>query len=226
LHSIDRRPVIAGLCFALMSYKPQFVVLIPFALLLTKNYKTFFYAGLFFIIQVIASILIFGGNSWIKFFESTNTVWYLLANNGLPVEIMSSSFATFISFGLLESTEKLLSLIWFLSISGIILYVWHLRKGDSLAKALLSAGICLASPYLFHYDTAILMVSVIFFMHYKNFEVSDNDIQSFCLLMISFVGLLSVSLLCNVNLLVICPIVLFFYFFKYHKLVSKKSLVF
>ncbi len=225
LHFIDRKPVIAGLCFALMSYKPQFVIVIPFALLLTKNYKTFAYAGLFFIIQVIASMCVFGGNAWITFFQTTNKVWYLLANNGLPINMMASSFATFMSFGLSQSTAKLLSLIWFVGISGIVLYIWHLRKGDTIAKALLSAGICLASPYLFHYDTAVYMVSVIFFIHYKNFELSYNDIQSFCVLIIFFIGLLLLSLLCGINLLILCPIFLFVYFFKHHKCFLKNSCV-
>ena len=175
LHFINKRPAIAGLCFALLTYKPPFVLLIPFALLLTKNYKTFFYMVLFFAFQVSASILIFGIAPWIAFFETSQTVWHLIATNVLKTSIMPSSFAIFIMLGISEEIAKLLSIMWFSIISSITLYIWYIRKGDALAKAILVAGICLATPYMFIYDIIILIVPILFYTQHKNFILSGFD---------------------------------------------------
>jgi hypothetical protein len=217
LHFLDKKPVVAGLCFALLTYKPQFAVLIPFALLLTKNYQTFFYAFVFFALQVIASIFVFGIAPWIAFFATTDNVWQLLANNTLNTQMMSSSFASFITLGVMLKTAKILSIIWFIPISSIGLYIWYIRKGDALAKAIFISAICLASPYLFHYDMFILILSVLFYLEHKKFQISNFDILIFFLLIIICIFLVIMAENTEISLLILCSILIFGYLLYYHR---------
>jgi len=211
LYCIDKKPILSGLCFALLTYKPQFAILIPIALLLTSNYRVFFYAALFFLLQVIASIVIFGIEPWVAFFQTTHNVWSLMHSNQMPVHIMSSHFSAFTSLNLSLEYTKILSLFSFLCIASIALYFWYTRKGDHLAKAILCAGICLGTPYIFHYDMIILIGSVVFYMGYNRFVITDREVIEMILFCIFYILILILSVLTSTSMLILASIIMFIY---------------
>ncbi|MFT6073082.1 MAG: hypothetical protein ACJARD_001530 [Alphaproteobacteria bacterium] len=211
LYCIDKKPLLSGLCFALLTYKPQFAILIPIALLLTNNYRVFFYAALFFLLQVTASIVIFGIEPWVVFFQTTHNVWSLMHSNQMPIHIMSSHFTVFTSWNFSLECTKILSLFYFFSVASITLYFWYKIKGDHLAKAILCAGICLGTPYIFHYDMIILIGSVVFYMGYNGFIITEREVIEMILFCIFYILILTLSVLTSTSMLILVSIIIFIY---------------
>ena len=61
---LDRKPIVAGILFGLMSYKPQFGVMIPLVLMVTGRWQAFFSAAATVLALVAISTLAFGADVW------------------------------------------------------------------------------------------------------------------------------------------------------------------
>ena len=77
LVSLDRRPLVAGILFGLMAYKPQFGLMIPVALAAGGYWRTFMAAAATTVLLTVVTTLVFGMQVWHAFFvgaEFTRTV--------------------------------------------------------------------------------------------------------------------------------------------------------
>src|SRR5262249_52824954 len=79
---LDKRPVIAGILFGLLSYKPQFGVLIPLALIADGRWRAFLSAAVTVAILVAATTLAFGPEIWSAFFDSTRPTRVIILEAG------------------------------------------------------------------------------------------------------------------------------------------------
>ncbi len=94
LLNLQRRPLLAGVLFGLLAYKPQFGVLIPFALLAGGQWRTFLAAGVTVMALAGAATLAFGPEIWHAFAASTETSRTLLLEQGnVGFEKLQSVFA-------------------------------------------------------------------------------------------------------------------------------------
>jgi Glycosyltransferase family 87 len=69
LYLIPIRPVLAGICLGLLSYKPQYGLLFPLVLIAASQWRVFFSAGATAILLAFVSWLAFGTESWQAFFH-------------------------------------------------------------------------------------------------------------------------------------------------------------
>ena len=87
LVQLDRRPIVAGILFGLLAYKPQFGLMIPIALLAGGRWRCFAAAAAAVALLALATTIAFGPHVWQAFFDSTrftrvvaleqgNTGWY------------------------------------------------------------------------------------------------------------------------------------------------------
>src|SRR6202043_2747204 len=77
LVSLDRRPLVAGILFGLMAYKPQFGLMIPIALAAGGYWRSFAAAAVTAMLLTLVTTLAFGVQVWHAFFvgaEFTRTV--------------------------------------------------------------------------------------------------------------------------------------------------------
>ncbi|MEM6495318.1 MAG: glycosyltransferase family 87 protein [Pseudomonadota bacterium] len=68
---LDRRPMLAGLLFGLLTVKPQIGLLIPFELIILGAWRAFWTAAVVTIVLFLASILLFGTGPWHGFLTET-----------------------------------------------------------------------------------------------------------------------------------------------------------
>ena len=68
LVTLDTRPILAGVLFGLLAYKPQFGIMIPLVLAATGRWRAFFAAGMTVAALVAAATLAFGIETWRAFF--------------------------------------------------------------------------------------------------------------------------------------------------------------
>src|ERR1700761_6297496 len=69
---LDRRPIVAGLLFGLLVYKPQYGLLIPLALGVSGRWKCFAAAAATVALLTLVTTLTFGASVWQAFLDSTH----------------------------------------------------------------------------------------------------------------------------------------------------------
>ncbi|OYU89851.1 MAG: hypothetical protein CFE29_12480 [Bradyrhizobiaceae bacterium PARB1] len=158
---LPTRPILAGICLGLLSYKPQYGVLFPLVLLAAAQWRAFVSAGVTTVALALASWLIFGTESWQAFFK-----WMPMFSQAFLVEgrapwgKMQSLFALVRYF---DGSETLAwTLHWMLVAAVVVSLVWLWRSNARYEwkAAALAVGAVLATPYLFLYDVMVLAIAI------------------------------------------------------------------
>ena len=64
---VDRRPIIAGILFGMMIYKPHLAVMLPFALLAGRRWLVAFVTGATAALLVVISVAVYGVDAWLHY---------------------------------------------------------------------------------------------------------------------------------------------------------------
>jgi alpha-1,2-mannosyltransferase len=157
LVALPRRPVLSGILFGLLAYKPQFGLLIPFALLAAGQWRTMIAAGGTVIALAGVAALAFGPDLWWSFAASTETSRKLLLEQGdVGFEKLQSVFAAIRMWGgglsLAYAVQGAASLA---AICGVA-WMWRTSVDRDLKAALLIVATLLGSPHVLDYDLTIL----------------------------------------------------------------------
>jgi arabinofuranan 3-O-arabinosyltransferase len=163
LYLIPVRPVLAGICLGLLSYKPQYGLLFPLVLIAASQWTVFATAAVVAIAMALTSWFAFGTESWQAFFHWMPAFSQaFLAEGKAPWWKMQSLFALIRYFG---GTEQLAWIChWILSagVAVVLAVMWRSRVSYSLKAAALATGALLVTPYLFMYDMMVLAIPVAF----------------------------------------------------------------
>ncbi|HWC93066.1 MAG TPA: glycosyltransferase family 87 protein, partial [Pseudolabrys sp.] len=79
---LERRPVLAGILFGLLSYKPQFGVLIPLVLAASGRWRAFAAAAATVALMTLAVTAAFGSEVWSAFFAFTKFTRIVVLEQG------------------------------------------------------------------------------------------------------------------------------------------------
>ena len=82
LVTLDRRPIVAGILFGLLAYKPQFGVLIPLVLIASGRWRCFAAAAATVALFALATTLAFGADVWDAFLASTRFTRIVVLEQG------------------------------------------------------------------------------------------------------------------------------------------------
>lgn len=163
LYLIPIRPVLAGICLGLLTYKPQYGLLFPIALIAASHWRVFASASATTIVVLVLSWLAFGSDSWLAFFYWLPTSSQAFLSDGkAPWWKLQSLYAMVRYFG---GGEQLAWVFQF-AFTGIVAVVvgamWRSRIPYSLKAAALAVGTLLATPYIAVYDMTVLAIPVAF----------------------------------------------------------------
>lgn len=158
------RPVLSGICLGLLSYKPQYGLLFPLALIAASQWKVFFTAGTVAILIASLSWLAFGTESWQAFFHWMPMFSQAFLTEGrAPWGKMQSIFALVRYFGGTEQLAWIFQWIMSCAVAALLALIWRSRRVSyPLKAASLAAGALLITPYLFLYDLMVLAIAVAF----------------------------------------------------------------
>src|SRR5712672_870751 len=163
LYLMPARPVLAGICLGLLSYKPQYGLLFPLVLIAASQWTVFLTAGVVAVAIAFASWLAFGTESWQAFFHWMPMFSQAFLTEGrAPWGKMQSIYALVRYFG---GTEQLAWVFqWMMSgaVAVLLALMWRGRISYPLKAAALAAGALLITPYLFLYDLMVLAIAVAF----------------------------------------------------------------
>jgi Glycosyltransferase family 87 len=164
LYLMPMRPVLSGICLGLLSYKPQYGVLFPIALIAASQWKVFFTAGIVALLLASLSWFAFGTESWQAFFHWLPMFSQAFLTEGrAPWGKMQSIFALVRYFGGTEQLAWVFQWIMSGAVAVALASMWRSRSiGYPLKAASLAVGALLITPYLFLYDLMVLAVAVAF----------------------------------------------------------------
>ena len=160
---LDRRPIAAGILFGLLSYKPQFGLLIPLVLLATGRWRTFAAAAATVAVLVIATTLVFGTEVWRAFFASTHMTREVVLEAGdTGWHKIQSAFAWVRMWGggvpLAYAVQGAVTL----AVAGALIWLWRSEAAFPLKAAALAIGAILATPYSLDYDLVMLAPAIVY----------------------------------------------------------------
>ncbi len=153
---LDRRPIVAGLLFGALVYKPQLALMIPIALIASRRWTTFSAAAVTAAALCAASTLIWGEPVWRGFLDASPLARAALERHLVGDEKMQSVFA---AVRLLHGPLALAySAQGLTALAAAAALFWLQRRdfrGPSEGPALVAATL-LASPFLLDYDLTLL----------------------------------------------------------------------
>jgi hypothetical protein len=163
LYLMPVRPVLAGICLGLLSYKPQYGLLFPLVLIAASQWTVFFSAAVVTVLMAVVSWLAFGTESWQAFFHWMPMFSQAFLTEGKATWWKLQSLFSLVRF--LGGTEQLAWIFqWILTatVAVVLAVMWRSRVNYSLKAAALATGTLLTTPYLFMYDMMVLAIPVAF----------------------------------------------------------------
>lgn len=166
LRSMERRPLLAGILFGLLTYKPQFGIFVPVALVAAGHWKTIAAAFMTVATLVGAATMAFGREIWTIWVHSLPGYlsWYDHNAGSRPMR-----------FSIRDNLESLgcpphfLYLVQVGAIVGAICVVWMVfRRGPrEFAVAALIAATCAVTPHGIVYDLPMLTGAALLYLEYR-----------------------------------------------------------
>jgi Glycosyltransferase family 87 len=157
LASLERRPLVAGLFFGLLTYKPQLGFLLPFVLLIDRRWVAFGAASVTAVALGALSYAAFGAETWQAFvasFEPTRT--YVLEQGPTGWQKLQSAFAAMRNLGASIETAYAVQAVVTLTTAAAVLWIWRRPVAMSLKGSALATGTLLVTPYVLDYDLMLL----------------------------------------------------------------------
>jgi len=158
LVNLDRRPVLAGVLFGVLTIKPQLGLLLPMVLVLTGRWRTIMSAAITTGALVAATTWLYGSDIWTAYFTQVVPQQRYLqeTGNGLLLLQISSAFyagrLVGLPLGVAWAAQALVSAV---VLAAVVWTFWR-RRDPTLSMALLVAAIFLFTPYSLNYDMVVL----------------------------------------------------------------------
>jgi hypothetical protein len=161
--SIDRQPILAGILFGLLTFKPHLGVVLPFALLALGAWRVIATASITALVLVLLSIAAFGVEPWRQYIEVAGAYQVLLLERfrGFYTYMMVSGVAGARTFGLTYPVALALQIALAVPVLGAAIWAVRSTTDASRRTFVVVSATPLVTPYTFNYDlTALAAVLV------------------------------------------------------------------
>lgn len=163
LVTLDRRPVVAGILFGLLIYKPQFGLLVPLVLAATGRWRTFAAAAATALLLILLATFAFGPRVWEAFAASAQFTRTVVLEAGDPGwHKIQSAFSWARMWGGSIAVAYLLQAAVTLAVGATLIWLWRSAASFALKASALCLSAMLASPYGYDYDMMILAPAIAF----------------------------------------------------------------
>jgi Glycosyltransferase family 87 len=148
-----RRPIIAGLLFGCLAYKPHLALMLPFALIAGRRWSTVAATGATAILLVGVSVVVFGPHLWLDYATNLSTLRAVILEDGTGVwHRMLSVFVFARRLGAGVATAYALQAACAMLAAFFVARSWWRDDPPHIRGAMVILGTCLATPYLQDYD--------------------------------------------------------------------------
>ena len=177
--NLDRRPVLAGILFGILTVKPQLGVLLPVILLVQRRWLTIASAAMTTVMLFAVTSMLFGWSIWIEYWQKVvpQQQWLTAHAGDLLFAMVSSVFFGGRLMHLPASVDWVLQgVVAALALAALVWTYWQ-RRDPALSLAFLITATFLVTPYILNYDMVVLGFVVALLR-----ERADNTIEDHWLL--------------------------------------------
>jgi arabinofuranan 3-O-arabinosyltransferase len=166
LLTLERRPLLAGVFIGCLTYKPQFGIVIPVALVAAGQWRALTSAAITALALVGASTAAFGIGPWEAFPHALHMQADLMLLHKIPGASPTSAAQTV--YGLVRMFHGSAAVAWLAQgcatagIAVIVWLVWRSPARYALKAALLSAATLVATPYAWAHDFSVIVIPIAF----------------------------------------------------------------
>ena len=174
LLNLEERPVLSGIFIALLTYKPQFGILLPLVLVAGGHWRALIAATVACAAGVLASCMIFGFDSlraFLHFLPITSNALLVHGQNGFNKIQTVYGLMRWLGFG--NGAGWIAQATVTAAAAAALLWLWKRDVPFPLKAAALASAILLATPHLYAYDFAVLMVSFAFMYRQRVFDTLE-----------------------------------------------------
>jgi hypothetical protein len=154
---LDERPVLAGILFGLLCYKPQFAVVIPLVLAATARWRSLGAMAVTGLFLAIAATAAFGWSIWPAFADSMHFIRSVALEQGnIGFYKIQSLFAFVRSVGGSVTLAYAAQILLALLLVGALIRIWRGPAAPQDKKSALCLAALLITPYCLDYDMVLL----------------------------------------------------------------------
>jgi hypothetical protein len=176
LSLMDRRPILSGVLFALLTMKPQLGLLVPLMLVLTARWRVLGSAFVCTLALAGVTALLFGVNVWIDYIKVAMPMQQIVLTHG------SGIFPAMMPTAFMNARIANLPLEWCWAVQGVVsaaaiaAVVWTFWKprDRALSLALFVTTSFLVTPYAFNYDMVVFTWVVMLIRDHEASTMKDH----------------------------------------------------
>jgi alpha-1,2-mannosyltransferase len=165
---VDRRPVVAGLLFGALCYKPQFGLMIPLALAVGGHWRVFAAAAASAAALVLASIAVFGVETWSAFVATATASPEMYQSGRILFAGMANVFGGTRVLGAESTLAYGLQAVATVSAGIIVVAAWRRQLSLPTRAAALAAATVVAAPLVLLYDLMLAAVAAAWLVRDRN----------------------------------------------------------
>jgi len=157
LANLDRRPLLSGLLFGILTVKPQFGLLLPVMLVLTGRWRVIAAATVSAVLLVGATSAWFGPDIWLDYLRKVGPQqhWLLTEGGGLLVPMVASAFVNARNIGLPIAADWAVQAVASAAALAMVVWTFWRRRDPVLSLALFVTATFLFSPWMLNYDMVV-----------------------------------------------------------------------
>jgi hypothetical protein len=171
--ALDRRPILAGILLGLLSYKPQFGVMIPLVLIASARWRAFTSAAATVLVLTIVTTLAFGPDIWRAFLDSMPfTREIVLEQGGTGWYKLQTVFSWVRMWGGSVELAYAIQGAVAVTLAGALAWLWRSAAAYPLKAAALIIASIMAQPYSLAYE-------LVAFARLDRFPAADGLVRGF-----------------------------------------------
>jgi hypothetical protein len=159
---IERRPWLCGPFLGLLTYKPQFGVLFPPALLISRRWRALASASAGALLLGVGAAVAFGYAAWPSFVAAVLHRHSIMSPDGRVQLWVHSVYGLFYWAGAGALVSSVAQLVLAAVVTSAACAIWARPCPYSLKAAALCLGSATVIPYLLFYDLCVLSIAVAF----------------------------------------------------------------
>jgi Glycosyltransferase family 87 len=155
--SLQRRPLIAGVLFGVLTLKIQLALLVPFCLLAGRHYRTLGNMAATAILLQLLGFVLAGPTSALAFLGGSPKILGVVVTRPELLARLPTVYSLLIGAGAKPASAMVFQGAASIAAIGIVWFIW--RHTEDLAARSLgwAAGVMLATPFVYDYDLAIFV---------------------------------------------------------------------
>lgn len=161
---IDRRPIVAGMLFGLLCYKPHFGLVLPFALLAGRHWRALLGAAAGVAASVGLSVAVFGAATWQAFLVAGTSAPAFYRSGQIPFYNMANVFGGARLIGLPATTAAAAQIAAILLAVVAVGWVWLRGASLPVRASVLASATALAAPLILFYDLMLDAVALVWLL--------------------------------------------------------------